>query len=202
MPKRVDNPPMNLLEQSYVPEILRGLGKTVGHFFRGLSGTNYHNEMDAWFLEKGNVTLQYPEEKQPYAPRYRAQHRLMLREDGHVRCVACMCCSTICPANCIHITAAEHDDPSIEKYPEQFVIDELRCIHCGFCVEACPCDAIRMDTGEHVRVFTERDEAYFDRNELASRGALSAAVQGGDPMWREEEADGEGERSSPERAQS
>lgn len=171
---------MNFWERSYVPEVLKGLGLTIKHFFRAASGKNYRDSEDAWFLNEGNVTYQYPESPKPYAPRYRAQHRLMLREDGDVRCVACMCCSTICPANCIHITAAEHDDPSIEKYPTAFTIDELRCIHCGFCVEACPCDAIRMDGGEHVKCFDDRNEAYFNRDLLMEAGELSVAVQGGE----------------------
>ncbi len=179
MAKSVHSPRMSLWERSYLPEIVRGLGRTIAHFFRAATGKNYRDKEHAWFLHQGNVTLAYPEVKRVYPERYRAEHRLMLRQDGQVRCVACMCCSTACPANCIHIVAAEHDDPSIEKYPASFVIDELRCIHCGFCVEACPCDAIRMDTGVHVKPFDARDQAYYDRNYLMARGELSAAVQGG-----------------------
>lgn len=177
--KVVKQQKMSFLERSYVPEILKGLGVSLRQFFRAATGKNYYDNQDDWFLNKGNVTYQYPENPKTYPARYRGQHRLMVREDGNVRCVACMCCSTVCPANCIHITAAEHDDPSIEKYPTSFVIDELRCIFCGFCVEACPCDAIRMDSGTHVKSFYDRNHAYFNRDLLMEKGTVSAATQGG-----------------------
>ena len=154
--------------QSYVPEVVRGLRITSTQFFRNL------------FTKKDVVTLQYPEEQRNYPERYRGLHRLMYREDQSVRCVACMCCSTICPANCIHIVAGEDDDPSVEKYPVSFVIDELRCIVCGLCVEACPCDAIRMDSGIHMHPFYERDTAFMNRAFLMSLGGPSIAAQGGE----------------------
>lgn len=169
--KQVERSKRTFWERTYVPEIAKGLAITVSHFFRNLNPNK---------SKRSTFTTQYPEETRAYPERYRGLHRLMLREDGQVRCVACMCCSTICPANCIHIEAAEHDDPDIEKYPKIFVIDELRCIVCGLCVEACPCDAIRMDSGVHIPVYGERGEAFLDRNNLMSRGSLSVAKQGGE----------------------
>ncbi|HEV8323827.1 MAG TPA: NADH-quinone oxidoreductase subunit I [Myxococcota bacterium] len=165
--KRVSGKPLNFGERLFVPEIAKGMAVVLSHFAR-----NFVREKDV-------VTLSYPEEKAPYPERFRGAHRLMRRDDGSVRCVACMCCSTACPARCIHIVAEEAPDPRIEKRPAVFKIDELRCVYCGLCVEACPCDAIRMDSGIHVHPVTDRREAYWDKEHLMSLGGPSIAVQGG-----------------------
>ena len=113
----------------------------------------------------------------------------MLRDDGQVRCVACMMCPTVCPAHCITIVPEEAPDGRIEKRPKIFEIDELRCVVCGLCAEACPCDAIRMDTLEHAKPTYRRVDAILDKEELMSRGIASSAVQGGvGAFWREKVA--------------
>lgn len=160
-------------DASFLPATLKGLQITVKHFFKNI-------------LTKSEIeTIQYPEEKKPYPPRNRGLHRLMQREDGTVRCVACMCCPTVCPANCITIIPAETSDARVEKYPAVFEIDELRCVVCGLCVEACPCDAIRMDTGLHAPAVEERAGGVIDKDTMLGMGSRSIAVQGGvGPTWR------------------
>ncbi len=154
------------IERTFLPAILVGMGVTARHFFRNVFGRH------------DTATIEYPEVKPPYPPRFRGVHRLMQRADGSVRCVACMLCPTVCPAHCITIHPAERED-SNEKFPAIFEIDELKCVVCGLCVEACPCDAIRMDTGVHMPPSEQRRDAVLAKVDLMKRGEKSTATQGG-----------------------
>jgi NADH-quinone oxidoreductase subunit I len=160
--------PLNTWEQVYIPEIIRGLGITSRHFFVNL----WRHTLQLFGLAKdkeASVTIQYPEVRRTLPPRTRTLHRLMLREDGTPKCVACMMCETACPADCIHIVAGEHPDARVEKYPKEFRIDLDICVYCGFCEEACPEDAIRMDTGITDFAAYDRMAMRVDREWLMSR---------------------------------
>jgi len=170
MPYSLQPPATDLRARMYFPEVIRGLGTLTRHFLRNLF---FARDPNPDILDRSRqgpssqvVTLQYPEEKQTYPPGYRGLHRLVPREDGRPRCVACYMCAAICPAQCIYIEAGELPDDPIEKYPVRFVIDELRCVVCGFCVEACPKDAIRMDTGEHAPPSYRREDQVLDERAL------------------------------------
>jgi NADH-quinone oxidoreductase subunit I len=161
--------------QAYVPEAVHGVAISMKHFFRNTKEMLRGERPDpvTESLDPGISTISYPEQKRPYPARTRGVHRLTVRADGKSpRCVACYCCSTACPAQCIYIEAGEYpegdDRRGYEKYPVKFVIDELRCVFCGFCVEACPCDAIRMDTGVHAPPYDTRDQFLY------SEGLLTA----------------------------
>ena len=173
---------MTLGERLYVPEIVRGLTVILFHFFRNLS---LHIAHFLGFAQetKAAYTTQYPEERKRYPDTYRGSHRLTLKEDGSVRCTACFLCATACPANCIHIEAGEHPDPTVEKFPLRYEIDTLRCIYCGMCVEACPCDAIRMDTFVHPRIwgfsrtdFIESKEVLMGRSRTLAQGGRDSVM--------------------------
>jgi NADH-quinone oxidoreductase subunit I len=187
---KVVNRPGSFSQQLFVPAIAEGLGVTFKHFV-----TNFAKNVVGLRKKSEIQTIEYPEEKKKYPERHRGLHRLMLRDDGQVRCVACMMCPTVCPAHCITIVPEEAPDGTIEKRPKIFEIDELRCVVCGLCAEACPCDAIRMDTLDHAKPTYRRVDAILDKEELMSRGTTSIAHQGGvGAMWREKV---EGEPQTP-----
>jgi NADH-quinone oxidoreductase subunit I len=158
--------------QSFLPEIARGIGVSMQHFFHNTKDMLRGERPDPVTerLDEGISTISYPEQKRPYPDRFRGVHRLTQREDESPRCVACLCCSTACPAQCIYIEAGEYpvgdERRGYERFPVKFVIDELRCIFCGYCVEACPCDAIRMDTGAHAAPYDSRDQFIYRKDIL------------------------------------
>lgn len=190
----------NPQDTTFLAATAKGFGITLKHFAKNLflplkklssRAKAGAPPEESW---KNDIeTVQYPEEQVHYPERHRGLHRLMMRDDNSVRCVACMCCPTVCPAHCITIIPAETDDKGIEKRPAVFEIDELRCVVCGLCVEACPCDAIRMDTGMHAHPVEDRANAIETLTSMLGRQSrhgvpvTSTAVQGGEgPTWREE----------------
>ena len=149
----LEHPQLSAAERMYMPQILDGAVTTMRHLLRVL-------------FRKGMVTVYYPEEtRELRVANYRGVHRLNRDEQGRVACTSCFMCATACPADCIHIEAAEAPWPDREKYPVKFDIDELRCIFCGMCEEACPVDAIEL-TPVHDLVGLSRDQMIFDKEKL------------------------------------
>ncbi|MFQ5590844.1 MAG: NuoI/complex I 23 kDa subunit family protein [Phycisphaerae bacterium] len=148
----VDGPPVTAPERLYLPQIIDGMRATLRHFGNTVC--------------RGTATVQYPEQKrEARVQNYRGVHRLNRDEQDRVACVACFMCSTVCPAHCIHIEAAEAPWDDREKYPAKFDIDELRCIYCGMCEEACPVDAIEL-TPRYDLVSRTREEMILDKEKL------------------------------------
>ena len=152
-----DSPQYTPKERIYLVEVVKGLVVTGTHFLRAIHGMLRGKEPneDMW-------TLQYPEVKRRPTEPYRGAHRLNKDEKGHIKCVACFMCSTVCPTQCITIEAEEEgpDYAEKEKRPSRFEINMLRCIFCGFCVEACPEDAISMTTDYELADYTRADQIY------------------------------------------
>jgi len=171
MQKKVTNITFNpgFKENIYYPEVFRGLWITNRHFFVNM----WRHTLNLFGIRtkvRPAVTYQYPEDPRPVHYRLRGRHRLTEKQNGAMRCTACMLCETICPCDCIHIVPGESPDPHIEKFPEEFTIDLLRCCYCGFCVEACPVDAIRMDV-------TRTEMAGYTRDIILTKELLLGKVK-------------------------
>lgn len=165
-------------ESMYLVEVVKGMAITMGHVIKNIALGVRAESMD---------TVEYPDIKKPVTDRYKGAHRLTTRPDGKYKCVACMCCSTACPAKCISIVAGEDNQDAIEKYPVVFNIDMLRCIYCGFCVEACPKDAIRMDTQIYeINAYTRQDMVHT-RNYM--RDLMSGDKPEAERWYREHKED-------------
>ena len=139
--------------------------------------------MGRWLLKRaglpegdGLVTVQYPDEKQQHAERFR--YFPFLVYDGtpdNLRCVACKICEQECPPKCIFIEQARdeqgrplkaHDRP----YPKTFDIDMSVCMSCRICVDVCPFEAIEMDNQYELSDYN-RDDALLFRKETLLKSA-------------------------------
>lgn len=113
-----------VVDRTFKLELFVGLAIT----FKAMIGALFRGEMH---------TVQYPKEKLPIGPRYRAVHRLLrLLESGNERCIGCGLCEKICIANCIRMDT-KIDENSRKKVTE-YSINLGRCIFCGYCAEVCP----------------------------------------------------------------
>jgi len=175
---------LTFLESIYVVEVVKGLQVTIGKLVK-----NFALHLAHLFGLKKNIaaaaSIQYPNERRVYAPRYRGRHRLTLYPNGDIRCTSCFLCATACPARCIYIEAAEHEDPNVEKFPKRYEIDTLLCIYCGYCVEACPVDAIRMDTGIHPEVYPPDPRLFIEDKEVLMNRSRVLEDKGPDALFEE-----------------
>lgn len=174
---------MNFWERIYLIEIIKGVSFTFAKLWKNLFIHILHSVGLAKDLKAG-VAIQYPDERREYPERYRGRHRLTLYDDGAVKCTSCFLCATACPAKCIYIEPAEHDDPEIEKFPHRYEIDTLLCIYCGYCVEACPVDAIRMDTGIHPEVYQPDPRLFIEDKETLMQRSVDLEKHGKEGLYQ------------------
>lgn len=113
------------------------------------------------------VTLQFPEEKTPYSPRFRGLHALRRYENGEERCIACKLCEAVCPAMAITIESEVRADGS--RRTSRYDIDLNKCIYCGFCEESCPVDSI-VETHIYEYHGESRSDLYFTKEMLLAVG--------------------------------
>ena len=138
---------LTILEQTYLPQIVKGLAQTFRQMF------------------KPKFTRQYPEERWVSPAAFRGRP-VLVEENGKERCVACGLCSRVCPALAIEVQAGETQLEK-ERCPEKFEINMLRCIFCGICEEACPKEAIFLTKSKLlVKPKLEREDFIYGKDKL------------------------------------
>lgn len=116
-------------------------------------------------------TIQYPEKRREYSPRFRGKHMLARDEDGHELCVGCGLCEAVCPAHAIRVVAGGAEGQQTvawtERYAVDYEVDLIRCIFCGMCEEACPTNAVRLTPFNELAAY-DRLDMVADKQELLS----------------------------------
>lgn len=113
------------------------------------------------------VTVQYPKERLPLAPRYMGFPGLLWDfKQNEPACTGCQVCARYCPTECISVTMKDNPrfatgESTRRKIVDHFEIKVERCILCSICVEVCAFDAIEM-THKHEEASTTRGQLRAD----------------------------------------
>lgn len=111
---------------------------------------------------KPTITVQYPHDTLPMAPRFRGHIKLVLDpETGRPRCTACTLCAKACPSNCIELDGLKREGDK-KKSVSKYDLDFTKCSLCGSCVEICPSDAIEFSREYNVVSVARDDFAHMD----------------------------------------
>ena len=148
--------------------MLTGMGITMKHLFK---------------IRKGNVTLQYPEEKWPRPDRnigFELSNYNLIRSKLHVDiddCIGCRKCERACPVQCIKIDTIKvpkETDLGITSkgttkriLVSRFDIDMSECMFCNLCTYPCPEDCIYMTGGPNSeKQPLDYEYSQYDRKNL------------------------------------
>ena len=127
------------------------LSRWFGNVWDGLSSTLTGMAITIRYFFQKPVTVEYPEETMPIAPRYRGLH--YLEQDI---CIACRVCEKACPIDCIEIRFTRHPGNVNEWF--EFSLDYNKCMFCELCCYPCPVECIHM--GKEFSIVK------YDRKEL------------------------------------
>lgn len=152
------------------------------------------------------VTVQYPDEKLPLAPRFMGFPDLLYDDAvDEPKCVGCGVCALNCPTDCITVTIEDNPKYKEGKSPRKkivgsFEIDVSRCIQCNICVEVCPFDAIEMshtyelasetrvnlvDEAKMLEMSRAKSRELQSREDITAEASPAAEKTGGDEaMWK------------------
>ena len=162
---------------------------TVGRYFRDiydtLHGVFVGMRITLRYIFMKPVTVNYPEQRLSFAPRYRGIHEFELN-----KCIACDLCAKACPVDCIYIekTAPRRIDKNTglvdESDPKngqmlRFAIDYSKCLFCALCTEPCPTDCIHMGKLHDLSGYS-RGEAVVEFAELDKKNQRTPI-----PLWME-----------------
>jgi NADH-quinone oxidoreductase subunit I len=140
------------------------------------------------------VTVQYPEQRLSFAPRYRGIHEFEAN-----KCIACDQCAKACPVDCIYIdkTAPRKIDKKTGKAVGgelvRFAIDYSKCLFCALCTEPCPTECIHMGKLHDLSSYTREDVvvefAEIDKQNLRTPIPLWLEKNAATIPWVKEEYD-------------
>lgn len=166
---------------------------TVGAYFRDIFDTCRSvlvgMRITIRYIFMKPVTVNYPEQRLSFAPRYRGIHEFELN-----KCIACDLCAKACPVDCIYIEKTgprridkvsglvEESDPKNGELT-RFAIDYSKCLFCALCTEPCPTACIHMGKLHDLSGYSRAD-AVVEFTDLDQQGQRTPI-----PLWMERNKD-------------